>query len=370
MTLIKQTDLDPSSDEDLFVHRLIIVDKGQTPLRIDKFLMDRLENVSRNRVQNAISSGAIVVNDKEVKSNYKVRPLDQIAVILPGDPNEETELEPQNIPLDVVYEDDSVMIINKPAGLVVHPGSGNWDGTLVNGLLYYFNSKDLPVMEGNTKQRPGLVHRIDKDTSGLMVIAKSEYAMTHLSKQFFDHTIDRTYHALVWGEPKEDSGTIEGNIGRHPRERMQMTVFEEAEEGKEAITHYEVLEKFYYVTYLKCKLETGRTHQIRVHMKHIGCTLFNDERYGGNRILKGTVFTKYRQFVENCFDLLPRQALHAQSLGFEHPITKERMFFELAPPDEFMQLLDKWRNYKETRKETLYADELSDEEVVNPNDLK
>ena len=351
MGAIKYVDLEQS--DELYEHQRIICDPKQTPIRIDKFLMDRLEKVSRNRVQNAIKAACISVNDKPIKSNYKVRPKDEITLVLPSNPEDESELMPENVPFDIVYEDDDVMVINKPPGLVVHPGVGNPSGTLVNGLLYYFQQKHLPLLKGNKEDRPGLVHRIDKDTSGLLLIAKNEYAMTHLAKQFFDHSIDREYVALVWGDVKEDKGTITGNIGRHERDRMLMAVFPEADLGKHAVTHYEIIEKLYYVTLIKCKLETGRTHQIRVHLKHIGHTLFNDEKYDGNRILKGTIFAKYKQFVDNCFNIMPRQALHARSLGFIHPVTEEYKYFEMPLPDDFQQVLTKWRGYVASRKELL-----------------
>lgn len=352
MTNEIQNDIETS--DELFEHQRIIADPKQSPIRIDKFLMDRLLRVSRNRVQNAIKIGSILVNDKEVKSNYKIRPADIITVVLPTNPNDEHTLLPENIPLDVVYEDADLMIINKPAGLVVHPGVGNYSGTLVNALLYYMQSNsDLPLLEGNRDDRPGLVHRIDKDTSGLILIAKTDFAMTHLAKQFFDHTIDREYVAMVWGNIEQDSGTITGNIGRNEKDRLIMSVFPDGDQGKHAVTHYEVLERLYYVTLVKCKLETGRTHQIRVHLKYLGHTLFNDERYGGDRALKGTIYTKYKQFVENCFKMLPRQALHARSLGFVHPSTGERMYFESDLPEDFTSCLDKWRGYIQTRKESL-----------------
>ncbi len=343
------------SDEELeSFHELmhIVVDKGQKVERIDKYLMNRMENQTRNRLQNACRTGLIRVNGEVIKPNYKVRPLDEIRVMMEHAPLGGTGLIPQEIPLDIVYEDDDIMVINKQAGLVVHPGVGNWSGTLVNGLVHYFNSKDLPVMKGNQPDRPGLVHRIDKDTSGLLVIAKTEEAITGLSKQFYDHSIDREYIAMVWGNVEEQKGTIHGKIARHPTNRMQMFVYDDEDDiGKYATTHYEILEDLYYVTLVKCKLETGRTHQIRVHMKSIGHTLFNDARYGGDKILKGTVFTNYKRFVENTFDLLPRQALHAASLGFEHPITKERMHFECPLPEDFSLALEKWRGYTATRKE-------------------
>ncbi len=353
-TAIKISDLEPS--DELYEHQRITCDKNQSSIRIDKFLIDKLDKVSRSRIQNAIAIGCILVNEKPVKSNYKIRPGDEISLVLPSNPNESDELLPENIPLEIHYEDEHLMVINKPPGLVVHPGVGNYTGTLVNALLFHFQQHQLPVMKGNSPDRPGLVHRIDKDTSGLILIAKNDYAMTHLSKQFYDHTIDREYIALVWGDVKNEKGTITGNIGRHEKDRMQMTVFQDESMGKHAVTHYEVVEKMYYVTMVKCKLETGRTHQIRVHMKHIGHTLFNDDRYGGDRILKGTLYSKYKQFVDNCFIIMPRQALHARSLGFVHPATGQKMFFETPIPDDFNKLLDKWRAYVASRKEVL-ADE-------------
>jgi 23S rRNA pseudouridine1911/1915/1917 synthase len=361
MGVIKQSDLGEYSEEDLYVHQEIVCDKNQSMVRIDKFLNDKLENVSRTRIQNAIDLNLIKVNDKDVKSNYKVKPDDVIKLVLPRDPEEVETVEPQPIDLDIVFEDEDVLVINKQAGLVVHPGSGNYDNTLVNGILYYLQNSNLPVMSGNSLSRPGLVHRIDKDTSGLMVLAKTEFAMTHLAKQFFDHSIQRTYTALVWGDLPEEKGTIVGEIGRHPRDRMSMAVLLDGEGGKHAVTHYEVLESFYYVSLVKCKLETGRTHQIRVHMKYIGNTLFNDPRYGGDRILKGTIFTKYKQFVDNCFNILPRQALHAQTLGFIHPKTQKPMLFEQPLPKEFVDVINKWRNYRNTRKEALVNEEVADE---------
>ncbi|KXK39537.1 MAG: RluA family pseudouridine synthase [Saprospiraceae bacterium] len=354
MAAIKYTDLEIS--DEMFEHQRIICDKNQTSIRIDKFLMDRLERVSRTRIQNAINIGCILVNDKPIKANYKVRPGDEISLVLPSDPNEVSDLVPEDIPLDIVYEDNDLMVINKPAGLVVHPGVGNSSGTLVNALLYHFQNQQLPIMKGNTPDRPGLVHRIDKDTSGLLLIAKNEYAMTHLSKQFFDHTVTREYIALVWGNIENEKGTITGHIGRSEKDRMQLIVYPDGSQGKHAVTHYEVIEHLYYVTLIKCHLETGRTHQIRVHMKHIGHTLFNDARYKGDQILKGTVFNKYRQFVENCFALLPRQALHAKSLGFIHPVTEKPMHFESELPEDFTNVLNKWRNYVSARKEILASE--------------
>ena len=323
----------------LHEHFSFTADKGQEPLRVDKYLMNRIENATRNKIQNAAKAGSIFVNDIAVKSNYKVKGGDVIRVLF-GHPPHENLLVPEDIPIEIVYEDDTVVVINKEAGMVVHPGHGNYSGTLINALLFHFDH--LP---NNADERPGLVHRIDKDTSGLLVIAKTEQALTHLSKQFFDKSSERKYLALVWGNPKEDQGTIEGHIGRHPKNRLQMMVFPEGEAGKPAITHYKVIERFGYVTLLECQLETGRTHQIRAHMKHIGHTLFNDERYGGNAILKGTHFSKYKQFVENCFKLIPRQALHAKTLGFKHPKTGQWMQFDSEIPQDLVNTLQKWRNY-------------------------
>lgn len=330
---------DDFQEESLHEHFSFTADKGQEPLRVDKYLMNRIENATRNKIQNAAKAGSIFVNDKAVKSNYKVKGGDVVRVLF-GHPPHENLLVPEDIPIEIVYEDDTVVVINKAAGMVVHPGHGNYSGTLINAMLFHLDN--LP---NNTDERPGLVHRIDKDTSGLLVIAKTEEALTHLSKQFFDKSSERKYLALVWGNLKEDEGTIEGHIGRHPKNRLQMTVFPEGEVGKPAITHFKVIERFGYVTLLECQLETGRTHQIRAHMKHIGHTLFNDERYGGNAILKGTHFSKYKQFVENCFKLIPRQALHAKTLGFEHPKTGQWMQFDSEIPQDLAQTLGKWRNY-------------------------
>ena len=354
MAIIRIQDIESTElGDEMFVHQTIDVDKGQDFVRIDKFLIDKLEKISRNRIQNAIKAGCILVGGKVIKSNYKVHPYDKISIVLPRSPLEFDDLIPEDIPLSVVYEDDAVLVINKPPYFVVHPGIGNPTGTLANALMFHFQKQGLETVQYADLQRPGIVHRIDKDTSGLMVIAKSDYALTHLAKQFFDHTIDREYNALVWGEPSEKSGTIIGNIGRHPRERLLMAVCEDENEGKHAVTHYEVIESMYYVSLLKCKLETGRTHQIRVHLKHIGHTLFNDQRYGGDRVLKGTIFAKYRQFVENCFKVLPRQALHARVLAFTHPVTEERMHFEADLPEDFKIVLDRWRNYVSSRKEII-----------------
>ncbi len=346
MTDIKREIL---GDKDLNVHHHIIVDRGQEPIRIDKFLMSRLEKVSRNRVQKAIELKSVLVNGKAVKSNYKIRPNDEIKIMMMGEPRERQEVQPEDIPLDIVYEDDAVMVINKPAGLVVHPGVGNFTGTLVNALAYYFQEHVLPLLPNNAPDRPGLVHRLDKDTTGLMVIAKTEAAMTHLARQFFNHSIDRTYQALVWGGWEEKEGTIDANIGRHPTDRMQQHVFKDGEEGKRAVTHYKVLRDYFYVSLVECRLETGRTHQIRVHMASKGHPVFNDSRYAGDRIRKGTVYSKYKQFVHNCFAICPRQALHAKSLGFVHPTTQERMLFENDLPQDISALLQKWESYFESR---------------------
>lgn len=333
--------------DDLYEHHKFIVDKGQDFLRIDKYLMHKLEKTSRNRIQKAAESNSILVNGSPVKSNYRVKPLDVITIVFAHPPHENL-LVPEKISLEIMYEDEELVIVNKQAGLVVHPGHGNYSGTLVNGLLYHF--QHLPTSKHvNAKKedeiRPGLIHRIDKDTSGVMVIAKTEESMTILAKQFFDRTIDRKYIALVWGDVKDEKGRVEGNIGRDKVDRKAMAVFPEGDMGKPAATNYTVLEKFQYVTLVECKLETGRTHQIRVHMKYIGHTLFNDDRYGGKRILKGVDHAKYRQFVENNFELIPGQALHARSLGFTHPKTGEWMFFEAPLPKGFEDLLERWRKY-------------------------
>lgn len=329
-------------EDELYEHYRFEAGKGQAPLRVDKFLMNLVENATRNKIQQAASAGNIYVNDVPVKSNYKVKANDVVRVLLEHPPYEHL-LEPENIPLNIVYEDDQLLIVNKEPGMVVHPGHGNYSGTLVNALAYHF--ENLPM---NSSERPGLVHRIDKDTSGLLVIAKTEQAMSHLTKQFADKTSEREYIALVWGNVAEDEGTIEGNIDRHLKDRMQMAVYPDGEQGKHAVTHYKVLERLGYVTLVSCRLETGRTHQIRVHMKYIGHTLFNDARYGGDKILKGTTFTKYKQFIDNCFKTLPRQALHAKTLGFEHPTTKEFMRFNSELPADMVECLDKWRTYSKS----------------------
>lgn len=328
-------------EEELFEHHNIVADKGQKPLRIDKFLMDRLPNASRNKIQIAIKNGYITVNENTVKANYKVIPEDEIVIRLP-EPPRDTEVIPQNIPLDIVYEDPQLLIVNKPPGMVVHPAHQNWTDTLANALVYHFNN--LPEMAGN-EGRPGLVHRIDKDTSGLLVIAKEPDALTHLADQFFRHTIERTYYALVWGEPEKLKGTIDVNLGRSLKDRRVTEAFTDETIGKRAVTHYEVIEKLRYVSLIKCNLETGRTHQIRAHMKYLGHPLFNDKTYGGDRILKGTTFSKYKSFVDNCFKIMNRQALHASSLGFIHPKTGKNVYFESPLPEDFSQLLEKWRHY-------------------------
>lgn len=328
-------------DEEMFEHHRIVADPGQEILRVDKFLMGRLPNVTRNKLQAGIKDGFIKVNDAEIKPNYKVHPGDVVVVALP-EPPKDTDIVPEDIELNIVHEDDDLLIVNKEAGMVVHPAYQNWSGTLVNALAYHF--KNLPTMPNNDG-RPGLVHRIDKDTSGLLVIAKSEQAMTHLAKQFFDHSIERSYLALVWGEPEEDKGTINANLGRGLKDRRITEVIPDGDRGRRAITHYEVIKRLRYVSLIKCKLETGRTHQIRAHMKHIGHPLFNDATYGGDKIMKGTTFTKYKQFVENCFKLMPRQALHAKSLGFIHPSTNKFVQFDSDLPQDMQDVLAKWEHY-------------------------
>lgn len=328
-------------NEELFEHFRLVADLGQSLLRIDKFLMSRIENMTRNKIQNAAKAGNILVNDKPVKPNYKVKPKDVISVVMTHPPRE-IEIIPENIPVDVVYEDEDIILINKKPGMVVHPAYGNYTGTLVNALTYLFNSNPTKSSE---EIRPFLVHRIDKDTSGIMMVTKNEYAQTKLAKDFFDHTIKRTYQALVWGDFVENEGTVTGHIGRSLKDRKVMTVFPNGDYGKHAITHFRVLERFGYVTLVECTLETGRTHQIRAHMKHIGHPLFNDATYGGDIILKGTKFTKYKQFIQNCFKILPRQALHAKSLGFSHPVSGKDIFIDSDLPDDMQLSLDKWRHY-------------------------
>ena len=332
-------DQEQAEEDELFEHYSFTAAVGQEPLRIDKFLMNLIRNATRNKIQKAARDGNIRVNDKVVKQNYRVKPGDTVRVLFEHPPYE-YQILPEDIPLKIVYEDDALLVVDKSPGMVVHPGHGNYSGTLVNALANHFGN--LPL---NADNRPGLVHRIDKDTSGLLVIAKTERAMTHLARQFFDKTTEREYVALVWGNVEAEQGTVEGAIGRNPKNRLQMQVFPEGDQGKPAVTHYEVLERFRYVTLVSCRLETGRTHQIRVHMKYLGHPLFNDARYGGDRILKGTSFSKYRQFVENAFKILPRQALHARTLGFTHPVSQERLFFQADIPEDMTACIEKWRHY-------------------------
>ncbi len=336
---------DITDQQELFEHFRFVADPGQTVLRIDKFLADRIENCSRTRIQNAANAGNILVNNNPVKPNYKVKPGDLVKILLPTPPRE-IELIPENIPLNIVYEDDDVLVVNKDPGMVVHPAHGNYTGTMVQALMWHF--KDLPLF--NTGEaRPGLVHRLDKNTSGILVIAKNEFALNRLSKQFFDRTTDRRYNALVWGVPDPPEGTITGNVGRSVKDRKVMQVYKDESEGKSAITHYKVLENLGYISLVECKLETGRTHQIRVHFSHIKHPLFNDEEYGGDQIIKGTTFTKYQQFIKNCFKILPRQALHAKSLAFNHPVTGKRLSFNSNLPDDMVQIIEKWRKYTSGR---------------------
>jgi 23S rRNA pseudouridine1911/1915/1917 synthase len=339
--MIENEIIGDDQDDELFEHHRIVADAGQTLLRIDKFLLDRLPNVTRTKIQDGIHMGFVKVNDKTVKPNYKVHPSDVVTVSMP-EPPRDTDVVPENIPLNIVYEDDTLLIVNKAAGMVVHPAYQNWTGTLVNALAYHF--QNLPQMPGNDG-RPGLVHRIDKDTSGLIVIAKTEKALTHLAKQFFDHSIERTYWALVWGVPDPPAGTINVNVGRSLKDRRVTTAFPEGDFGRTAITHYKLLQDLRYISLVECKLETGRTHQIRAHMKFIGHTLFNDSMYGGDQVLKGTVFAKYKQFVENCFKIIPRQALHAKTIGFIHPETGKFIRFESDLPEDFKNAIEKWEHY-------------------------
>jgi 23S rRNA pseudouridine1911/1915/1917 synthase len=341
------SEISENPEDELFEHFRFVADKGQNLLRVDKFLVTRIEHASRNRIQMAADAGYIFANGKPVKSNYKVKPDDTISVLMDR-PRREFEIIPENIPLNIVYEDSEALVLNKPPGLVVHPGHGNYSGTLINALAWYF--KDNPAYD-SSDPRLGLVHRIDKDTSGLLLVAKNPDAKTFLGMQFFTQKAMRKYVALVWGNVKDNDGIIEGNIGRHPRDKMMMTVFPDADEGKPAITHFRVLERFAYVTLVECRLETGRTHQIRVHMKYIGHPLFNDGRYGGNEILKGTPHAKYKQFIQNCFDLCPRQALHAQTLGFIHPKTGKEIFLESPLPEDMTKLIEKWRKYTNNKDE-------------------
>lgn len=336
---------DQNDSSELYEHHRFLTDRGQSLLRIDRYLSQKIEHISRTKIQAAAQAGCILVNEKPVRSNYKVKPGDVISVVLPHPPHE-FELIPENIPIDIVHEDEDIIVVNKAAGMVVHPGHGNYTGTLVNALVYHFQD----VAFFNTgDERPGLVHRIDKDTSGLLVVAKNEYAMSHLAKQFYDRKTSRLYQALVWGTYETKEGTIEGNIGRNPRDRLKMYVFRDDKEGKPAITHYRVIETLGYVSLVECKLETGRTHQIRVHMEYTGHPVFNDERYGGNQILRGTTFSKYKQFVENCFAMLPRHALHAKTLGFTHPRTGRELCFDSELPEDMAGVIEKWRRYQSGR---------------------
>ncbi len=337
----KEEDLIDEQDDELFEHHRIVADAGQSLVRIDKFLMDRLPNVTRTKVQAGIHEGFVKVNDQPIKPSYKVHPNDVVVVAMP-EPPRDSEVKPENIPLNIVFEDEHLMVINKAAGMVVHPAYQNWSGTLVNALTYHF--QNLPQMKGN-EGRPGLVHRIDKDTSGLLVIAKSELAMIGLAKQFFDHSIERTYNAIVWGLPDPPQGTINVNVGRSLKDRRITTAFPKGDFGRHAITHYKLLQDLRYVSLIECRLETGRTHQIRAHLKYIGHPLFNDAMYGGNEALKGTIFSKYKQFVDNCFKIIPRQALHAKTLGFIHPSTKKFIQFDSELPDDFKEVIEKWENY-------------------------
>ena len=340
---MQEEEIEISDSEELYERLTLIIDKGQEPIRIDKFLMTRIEGATRNKIQQAIDNEMVLVNEKPVKTNYKVKPKDKIVVFDNRSP-ESSDIIPQDIPLNITYEDESILLINKAAGMVVHPGSGNPDGTLINAVAFHLKQQD-PDLDENTLPRFGLVHRIDKNTSGLLVMAKTQKAMTHLAKQFFNHTVHRRYIALVWGDVEKDQGTIIAHVGRHQRFRKLFTAYPDGDHGKDAITHYKVLERLNYVTLVECRLETGRTHQIRVHMQLIGHPLFNDEFYGGDRIVKGTVFTKYKQFVDNCFALCPRHALHARELGFIHPATQKPVHFEAELPEDMHAVIEKWRKY-------------------------
>jgi 23S rRNA pseudouridine1911/1915/1917 synthase len=348
MALAEEGTNEISSQEEsseLYEHHRFVVDKGQSLLRIDKFLFHKIENISRTKIQAAAQAGNILVNNKAVKPNYKVKPEDIISVVLPHPPHE-FEIIPENIPIDIVFEDEDLIVVNKKAGMVVHPGHGNFTGTLVNALSHYL--QDTPLFRKG-EERPGLVHRIDKNTSGLLVIAKNDFTLSHLANQFYNRTTSRKYYALVWGSFDEKAGTVSGNIGRHHRDRIKMAVFPEGQDGKPAVTHFRVIEELGYVTLIECQLETGRTHQIRVHMEFIGHPIFNDERYGGDQIIKGTTFSKYKQFVQNCFTHLPRHALHAKTLGFVHPKSKESMHFDTELPEDMQSVIEKWRLYVGSR---------------------
>lgn len=361
---------DGGGSEELYEHFRVEVDGGQSAMRIDKYLTMHVEWASRSRIQAAIDAGAVKVNNKDTKASYKIRPYDAITILLPKPP-EESYIEPQDIPLEVVYEDLYVMVINKPPRMVVHPGVGNLNGTLLNALAYYFQHKSpCPPEEEEMIARPGLVHRIDKDTSGLLLIAKTQFAFSHLAKQFFEHSVHRRYNALVWGNVAEEEGTIVGNITRDPRDRMRMAVFPpDSGKGKHAVTHFKVLERFYYTTLIECRLETGRTHQIRVHMRSLGHTLFNDYRYGGHDILAGTIFSKYKTFVHNVFKTLPRQALHAKELGFTHPMSGERMMFDSPLPDDFVKGVEKWRSYFHNRRRLIAIEGTGENIIQELNDI-
>jgi 23S rRNA pseudouridine1911/1915/1917 synthase len=339
------TEEEIADQQELFEHYRFKADPGQSLLRIDKFIFTRIENTSRTRIQNAANAGNILVNSIPVKPNYRVKPGDIVQIVLPTPPRE-IELIPENIPVNIVYEDEDLVVVNKEPGMVVHPAYGNYTGTLVNALMWHF--RDLPLFQSG-ELRPGLVHRIDKDTSGILVVAKNELALNRLSRQFFERTTDRKYIALVWGTPSPSKGTITGNVGRNIRDRKIMQVFPDGSQGKTAITHYNVKENLDYVSVIECKLETGRTHQIRVHLSYIKHPLFNDDEYGGDKILKGTTFSKYQQFVRNCFKILPRQALHAKSLAFDHPVTGKRLSFDSDLPEDMKQVIEKWRNYTSSR---------------------
>lgn len=344
----EEQEFQENESEELYEHFSFTADGGQEVVRIDKYLLDRMPNTSRNKIQVAAKNGNVLVNQKTVKQNYKVKPGDIVSIVLPY-PVRELELIPQDIPLDILFEDDTLIVVNKQANMVVHPGYGNYTGTLVNALVYHFDN--LPSRKDDFYGRPGLVHRLDKHTTGVMVVAKTEQALTDLAKQFYDRTTERRYHALVWGDVKEEEGTITGHIGRSLKNRKMMEVFPEGDYGKHAVTHYKVLRRYGYVTLVECKLETGRTHQIRTHFKYIGHPLFHDLEYGGDKILKGTTFTKYKQFVENCFELLPGQALHAKTLGFTHPVSKQWMAFDSELPEGFSRVLDKWETYSSFKME-------------------
>ena len=330
-------------NDELYERFHFLIDKGQEPLRIDKFLITRMEGGTRNKLQQAITNGLVLVNGKTVKQNYKIKPLDEVIIYADSSPHN-TEVVPEKLDLNIIFEDDDLMIINKPAGLVVHPGSGNYSGTLLNGVAWHLQ-KNNPLISEESLPRFGLVHRIDKNTSGILVLAKNDKSMRHLAKQFYDHTVGREYTALVWGDMEKEQGTIIAHVGRNQRYRKLFAAYPEGEHGKEAITHYKILERFNYVTLVQCVLETGRTHQIRVHMKHIGHPLFNDDTYGGDKIVKGTVYAKYKQFVDNCFSICPRQALHAKTLGFLHPSTGKKVFFDTEIPNDMKNVIEKWRSY-------------------------